>query len=425
MKKVILLLAAMISILSCAKDQQKSDTSPLGTITGRIYPIQAAVRVDLIDQHGQVLAAKVSSLDGNFSFSELSQGKYLLSTPPHQIFSSMNQVEVDLAKGQNVNLGTIHLPELPPNMGLVTGKLLPVGSGKSITAIHIASGKQTIIIPNGQTGSFFSNLASGAYAISFQTIGSVQPPPSLSIEIMGNQIDLGEQLCRPIQAASIKGKVLPAGAAAGITAISTLGGPAITGVLDARTGEFIFPALDPGSYELSISTRVPYQPIAPLKAKLVNSQVLELGNITLAKDPTISFLSYKMNDKPYLGYNQRCNLTAGVLSFSLGERYTSMADNKTWLTTTFSIAHPNITGPGKYTLSVGSGSTASFIEKRSNGTVQLWDLQPPTAVGQLEITSLDPLTKTIKGTFSATLVHKSWPAQAHKIISEGSFSFNY
>jgi len=425
MKKVILLLAAMISILSCAKDQQKLATSPSGIITGRIYPIQAAARVNLSDQYGQVLVAKVSSLDGNFSFRELPEGKYLLSTPPHPIFSSINQIEVTLAKGQNANLGTIHLPELPPNMGLVVGKLLPVGFGKSITVIHMASGKQTMIIPNGQTGSFLGNLASGAYTISFQTIASVQPPPNLSIDIMGNRVDLGEQFCKPLHAASIKGKLVPAAAAAGITAMSTLGGPAITGVLDARTGEFIFPALDPGSYELSINTRVPYQSITPIKANLVNRQVLELGNITLAKDPTISFISYKVNDKPYLRYGQRCDFTAGVLSFSLSERYTSMADTKTWLTTTFSLAQPNITGPGKYTLSVSSGSTAGFEEKRSNHTVQLWDLQPPAAVGQLEITSLDPLTKTIKGTFSATLVHKSSLAQAHKIISEGSFSFNY
>lgn len=425
MKKVILLLAAMISILSCAKDQQKLVTSPSGTITGRIYPIQAAAMVNLSDQYGQVSVAKVSSIDGNFSFGELPEGKYLLSTPPHPIFSSMNQVEVNLGKGQTANLGTIHLPELPPNMGLVIGKLLPVGFGKSITAIHMASGKQTIIIPNGQTGSFLSNLASGTYTVSFQTISSVQPPPSLSINIMGNRVDLGEQLCKPLHAASIKGKLVPAGAAAGITAMSTLGGPAITGVLDARTGEFIFPALDPGSYELSISARVPYQNIAHIKANLLQKQVLELGNITLAIDPTISFLTYKVNDKPYLRYKQSCNFTADVLSFVLSERYTSMADTKTWLTTTFSLAQPNITGPGKYTLSVSSGSTASFEEKRSNGTVQLWDLQSPTAVGQLEITSLDPLTKTIRGTFSATLVHTSWPAQAHKIISEGSFSFNY
>lgn len=151
-----------------------------------------------------------------------------------------------------------------------------------------------------------------------------------------------------------------------------------------------------------------------------------MGTITFPYNTDIRILSAKLNGRAVSRYNPACTLSGGVLNFSLS--YVTFGQTPTQnfktTTTTLQISIDQITGPGKYTFSGTASSNMTLSEKISSpASLNTWNISG-NATGELEILAMDPVARTIRGSFSGIL-NSTTGSAAKKPVTEGSFYMNY
>ncbi|RZK41374.1 MAG: hypothetical protein EOO90_11295 [Pedobacter sp.] len=426
MKNILFFLLFVVAFSSCEKNDANPTSTNLGKLKGNLFPIEAALTISATDTKGKVFNTPISRTDGSFEFDNLPQGWYVLSTTNNNTFTPLSYFTIEVTSGVTSNAGNITLERSPASKGMISGNLLPVGIGTNISIKNKENGQTISLIPNAQTGFFAANLDNGTYLISFKTISSTEPPKDIEVTVQSNAQNLGDIICKQGNSSTIEGKFWPVGSVTEVRATNIIDGSVVNGLIQSSTGTYKFHALNPGTYEISFVSRAPYLPIPSVNLDLGASKNKDLGTVNLTIDKDIRFVSYRIPTTSTIQYNVKGSFTQGRLSFSISKQafVGGIPERMRLVTTTLSVAQGNITGPGKYTLTNDANSGTSITEKESLG-ISTWDLTGTNAKGELIITAIDPVAKTISGTFTATLISTKTPALHAKTITEGAFHLSY
>ncbi|TDQ11729.1 hypothetical protein [Pedobacter metabolipauper] len=434
MKNFLLLLCIVAAVASCKK---KSNPEPqTGAIYGSIYPPGVFSLIYATDASGTRISTEVSPATGTFMFEDLTPGTYTLTVPADPRFDTSGSIELEVQGGQDIDAGVIGFEPLVGPSGAIVGSILPIGFGKSVTVKNLASGVVYSITPNAQTGFFSSTLPNGDYNISFTANAPAEPPADIAVTISGGPVSLGSVICKQGTSGSIIGKVIPAGGFASIKATNVQSGDVVLGTINRTTGAVGFPIMMPGAYKVGITPYVPYLTPADLDVIVATTKETDMGTISLVQDATVRVLTYKIDGTSTTRYNVSGSFTDGILKFSLMQTTLisvgQMLGRQTYRQATLSVAMENITAPGTYTCKGTANSNMTYVEGRrttpnpQTTTTGTWSINGSDATGVVEIVAIDPAARTIRGTFSATLMNeKSGATPQKKSVTSGVFYLNY
>ncbi|MXV16483.1 hypothetical protein [Hufsiella ginkgonis] len=430
MKKILLVICLAALFASCKKTG--APVASAGAITGSITPPGVFAVIYATDASGNSFSAGVSPATGAFKLDNLPAGKYRLFVPANPAFNSTINLELEVKSGQTADAGNISFEQAIAPSGSVYGTVLPAGFGKSVTATVLNDGRVYTAIPNASTGSFTIILPNGEYAINFAANAPAEAPQDMRATVEGKPLNLGSVICKQGSSGSITGKMNPVSVLGSVKATSIQTGDVILGTIDRAKGSFGFPVLFPGAYKISFTTYIPYLPHADIEVAVTAGKETDMGTVSFQYDNEVRVLSYKIDGKSSLRYNLTASFADGLLKFSLQQTSFSGPTPENMLTTTtaLTVALENVTGPGKYTFRGTANSNLTFSETKRpsyglQGTTNTWSVNGATAGGQLEVISIDPAARTIRGTFSATLASDKPATLADKSVTEGVFYLSY
>lgn len=437
MKKTLLLLCLIILMFSCKKNKPDEPTaesaSSTGVITGSIDPVGVATEISLVNDLGtQHFPLIVDPQTGKFNLENLTPGKYLLSIYPGGYVSYNNIIglNVEVIRGKVTDSGSFQLVSKGTSQPALSGRLLPEGFGTAVNATERTTGRVYTVIPNGY-GSFYLPLADGDYTISFATKSPLESPDDIKVSLAGKPVSLGNVTAKEGNSGTLTGKLTPVYAADSVMAANKQTGKISKGTLDVFTGIFSIPGLIPDNYELSVTARVPYLPPAKQSASVEIHKTTDMGLMTLPYNNDVKYLTYKVNGYAYNRYNWPCNFTGSNFSFSLTnlDYRPILPTIPVYINSTLALNMGNISGIGKYALTGKDGANLTLTDELYNSyntdkLINKWTVSPSAPLGQLEITAIDVNARTMKGTFSGTLIADK-PGVANKVITEGSFYFKY
>ncbi|TDO20232.1 hypothetical protein [Pedobacter duraquae] len=432
MKRILLLICFSILVCACKKnpnhDSLIEPANTKGSLSGILLPLGASANIYATDVQGKIYTASVNTVVGSFQFDQLPAGDYQLSVPPSTIYYPLTNRSVRVLAGQTIGTGPIMLDQVPGAMGSVSGTLLPVGSGTSVTATNKKTGQAFVVIPEKAYGGFNLGLPSGDYTLSFTVAAPLESPDEVSITISGKPVSLGTMNCKPGNSGSITGSFNPVASAATIQAIHNLSGTVTSGFIDRYKNTLFFPVLLPGTYTIKTTAYTPYLSPADITAVVTKGNTTDVGMITLPYNTDVRILSYKMNGLATVRYNPPATFIDGVLKFSVStSNPPATPESRNSSSTAMVFSLDGITGPGKYNFTGTNVSNMSYTATTSNGyskTVTNWGVYGPGASAQVEITAIDAAKRTIKGKYAAVLVADKI-GTANKSITEGEFYLNY
>lgn len=235
---------------------------------------------------------------------------------------------------------------------------------------------------------------------------------------------------------AIVGSIEPAGAANMIYATDERGNQ-VSVAIDPHTGSFKIEQLIAGTYRLSIPLSTMYQPLPDLSVPVLDGKTTETGpleiNLKNPSDPNnkdVRVLSYKIDGIGITRYNRPCSFNGDILSFStlsiiFGAGVPERIKNTR---SEFTLSVAGITGQGQYPLT-GSNSVVRLTEVvSSNYSLQTestnWNISKEAPVGELVVTEIDRIGRTISGTFSAKLI-KDESGISKRSVTEGRFFLDY
>lgn len=407
MKRLFFLVAIFILALSCKK--KHSLTAAPGSLGGSISPIGIFAKLDAVDLSGNRHSAEVSATTGQFRFNELAPGKYRLEIPADPRYLTDVALEVEVLEGKYTDAGLISIQPVLGTQGAIVGNVLPLGFGLEVTATGIGSGKRYSTVPLATSGRFMLTVPNGNYRLSFTAVSPAEAPPELEINVVGNLVDIGSVVCKTGNSGSITGKVQPITGLASIWATDIATGNVVNGTIDRYTSTILFPVMIPGTYLVGMGTNIPYLVPAAVQVQVKERTASDLGLINLSKDQSITVLSYSVGSGGTTRYNVKGSFVGGILKFSQTQisfpninptRYTSDYS-------TLTVTMEGITGPGTYTFNGTANSNINYQILRKSGISQSvygnWGIVGSSASGKLEVESIDPAVRRIRGTFSAIL----------------------
>lgn len=415
-------------ILSCKKN---NITPPeLGSISGNVHPIGAFSAVYLTDVNGVRYTAEVSVSTGNFSFTNLPAGSYTLGTPENSRFYTSENKVLEVLGGRHRDVGVLSFNPVVQASGAISGALLPVGFGERITITNVASGQNYSMSPHPDSGKFLFTLPNGTYRVSFTALGSAAAPPEVMVNVVSNSIDLGSMMCGQGDSGSILFKVNPMLGMRAMQATNLQNGEVVSGRIDRYNATVSFPAMVQGTYRIAITTYIPFLAPAPIDVVVYSRKETDMGTLTLIKDVNKEVLSFFVGSRSWLSYYSSATLTDGVLRLSMSDVISiAQKPNQTSRYAGFTIVMDKINGPGKYVFTGSANSNMSYQEIWNTGITSKtynWSINGVSSNGELEILSIDPVGRRIRGNFSATLAYQTaGEAEPNKEITEGSFYLAY
>jgi len=216
---------------------------------------------------------------------------------------------------------------------------------------------------------------------------------------------------------SLSGVVAPIEAAQSITArLKSNVSQSITVVPDASTGAFKFSNLSAGDYIVELLSNSPYKSPDNLEISVRANKNTDLGTLTLVTDS----ISCKVNGTA-MSRNAQASYNSPTFS-------TSVIGSSLSYTYQLNIHLDAVTGPGTY---VCKGTATSYINysTKSWGTPPIsrnWSSANAGGSATITITNIDPVTKTISGTFAATLMAAAGIPTGNQVsITDGAFTMTY
>lgn len=244
-------------------------------------------------------------------------------------------------------------------------------------------------------------------------------------------------LPKPKGTSSIKGKVNPVPAKASVVAALAAPNVSYEGTISS-TGEFEFKDLPAGDYTVGINPGAGYTPVVNrfVKVTVGTGETADAGTIAfyVDSDPaTPNYISYNMDGVVYTRKN-----TVGItydspkfrlFTYNSGYSTTMVGTRVSVIGDQLELILDEVTGPGTYVCK-GTAGSAIRITRRDytmygySQTAKTWSSIGEGGSGTVTITSIDPVTRTMSGTFSATLVPENPYAALTKKITNGAFA-NY
>jgi hypothetical protein len=329
----------------------------------------------------------------------------------------------------------------PPTTGEITGTITPAYAVTQTTLTPFENTQlDTLRITPGSDGNFkFTRVKPGIYYAVFATTSRFlyQIPIKVTV-VAGSTNELGNISITPLQplgTATISGVVSPVSA---VVHASITGGNTFSVIPDPNTGTFAFTYLPAGSYSLTFIARTTHVAPAEKKIELTNGQQLDLGTLTFAPNELVSKLSCNMGATAlsfdtYLNNtsNKRitASYTAGELTITGSWTTGSVNNAEGTRTRRLTINLDNVNGPGTYTCKGTTKSEMTYLDRYSGS------MTPPSLTysssiengnGTVIITAFDPVTKTLKGTFTGSLKAKILQnTVVSQEVTDGVFDIKY
>ncbi|MBB5397016.1 hypothetical protein [Mucilaginibacter sp. AK015] len=221
---------------------------------------------------------------------------------------------------------------------------------------------------------------------------------------------------------NLSGTIYPAGAAEKITLTSD-SDPNVAAALqlDAITGDFHGWELKPGAYHLIVSLKTGYTlKITDYPFQITEGQTTAIGTIKADEkspepDKKYSF-SYKLNGSRE-SFGGKCTYTGTDLKIS-GKRSEGTYQQLGYNIFESTISVSGVTGPGDYAAVMTYMTTKNTIGYRT------WGSAAEGGSAKVTVTAIDPVSKKISGSFTATLVPIAGTNGTLK-VTEGTFNITY
>lgn len=293
--------------------------------------------------------------------------------------------------------------------GNITGTISPAGAAVSIKATNAQNYLSYPAVPNAAGTFKLANVDPGSYKVSFTSAAGFVAPADVTTTVVGKQdVNIGNFVFQ--SAAGISGTISPTGSATYVEVMNTQTAKPYPVTLNAATGNFQSAALPSGPYRVGFSAASGYRPAGDVTLTLVEGQSTNIG--------TIVMLLNRFSGAPFTGQTSSLSYAAPNLTLSTAYVDIDMGSRKD-----FKIVMDNITGPGTYVCKNTATSNISYSNKTYiNIPTVTWSTMSTGGGGTVVVTSIDPVKKEMKGTFTATLTN---PLNANIEINNGSFDFNY
>jgi len=222
---------------------------------------------------------------------------------------------------------------------------------------------------------------------------------------------------------SISGMVAPAGAADLVVAEYV--GPGepknYSVVPDANTGVFKFSNLTPGTYYLAFAPNIKYRRrYEILEVIVATGKDTDMGVRTFTLNP----ISCKINGTSR-AWETNANYSSPNFSTSGRSLIGKFQDNGSYYLT-LSITLDAVTGPGTYVCKETSASSITYSMSSSGLMIsRKWSSANAGGNATVVITAIDPVAKTISGSFTGTLTPSTGTTADSQVITDGDFIMNY
>ena len=399
-------MAIVVLALSCKK---KNVVPEAGSMGGSISPIGVFAKVDAVDVSGKRHSAEVSGTTGQFRFGGLAAGRYRLEIPADPQYLTDVVLEVEVSAGQYTDAGMISLQPVLGTTGAIVGNVLPIGFGTEVFAVERNSGERYVTVPLGTNGRFMIAVPNGNYRLGFSALAPVEAPPEMEVTVVGKVVDVGSVVCKTGNSGSIVGRVQPIAGLASVSATDVLTGNVVHGTIDRSAGTVRFPVMIPGTYTVGMTTHVPYLVPATVQVQVKERLESDMGLVSLLQDQSMTVVSYSVGRSSLTRYNVKGSFIAGSLKFSQTQLsfLNAVPERNTTQYATLTVTMEGISGPGTYTFSGTANSTIRYEVLRKTGITETvygnWAVPAGSASGTLEVQSIDPVGRRIRGTFSAML----------------------
>ncbi len=221
---------------------------------------------------------------------------------------------------------------------------------------------------------------------------------------------------------SLSGTVSPAEAISKITATLAQGGQKYT--IQIINGIFSASELPEGTYTLDYTPNDFYVKPSSTTLAVTSGKNTEAGAISLKKKSgTIScYVNEQYQCWSLKGYNSGTLLQ--IVKYTLGTGIPEL-DIKMNLTYDLGITLSPFNGPGTYTCDPSTRSGISYKLIKGALPISIQDTQNPGSSATVVITSVDPVTRTIKGTFTAFLAARPSSSGDARTITNGVIDAKY
>jgi thiol-disulfide isomerase/thioredoxin len=155
---ILLYIAIILTLAGCSED---SDDPEPTAVTGKVLPIGSGAIVKIVYNDIVLNSADVDP-EGNYTFSDLSEGQYNLIIMAGGFITHSHTFQV--VEGQITDIGAITLEKAPSSAVIVTGKVIDSRTGEPIS-------DALILVEYGKSGTttFTYTRKDGKFTISIQT----------------------------------------------------------------------------------------------------------------------------------------------------------------------------------------------------------------------------------------------------------------
>lgn len=254
---------------------------------------------------------------------------------------------------------------------------------------------------------------------------------SLLISACSKKNEIVDRMVAPVVTAApaeslvgmLSGSAAPLGAIKNMLLVGAGNGKQYEVVPNALNGSFVFRDVPAGDYTMYFTSAEHFM-ASPLPVKILAKTTTDLGVIT-AKEKGYA-LSCKVNGefkgwilKAYRGTNSNLlQLTNYISGGSIPEAHHTMVNYQ------LSISIGDFRGPGTYICNKTSGNSIRYNGYKSI-LVSSQDTQTEGSTGVVIVTSVDPVARLIKGTFSADLASRSSDSNDAKVLTDGLINVYY
>jgi len=155
---ILLYTAIILTIAGCGED---SDDPEPTAITGKVLPIGSGAIVKIVYNDIVLDSADVDP-EGNYTFSDLSEGQYDLVIMAGGFITHSHTFQV--VEGQITEIGAVTLEKAPPSAVIVNGKVIDLLTGETISDALIL-----VEYEKSGTTTFTYTRKDGRFTISIQT----------------------------------------------------------------------------------------------------------------------------------------------------------------------------------------------------------------------------------------------------------------